>query len=145
MKRQEEEKMSSSKEIPESKKEILTEKRAEDEEKIKEILNAIGKNDITPAYTRRLKSKDTSKPGPILVELKDDAIRNPLLLAAKKLREKEEFRTIYISPDLTETERALDFELRKQRNEANSKLEENSPFRFGIRGNQIVKFKKQQI
>jgi hypothetical protein len=67
----------------------ITEKRAEDEEKIKEILNAIGKNDITPAYTRRLKSKDTSKPGPILVELKNDAIRNPLLLAAKKLRERK--------------------------------------------------------
>jgi hypothetical protein len=127
--------------VPESKKEIVTEKRPEDEEKIKEILSAVGKSDIVPAYSRRLKSKDTSKPGPILVELKDDATRNPLLLAAKKLREKENFKTVYISPDLTETERALDFELRKQRNEANSKLEASSSFRFGVRGNQIVKLK----
>ena len=130
--------------VPESKKEILTDKRAEDESNIKKILNTIGKSEIAPVYSRRLKSKDTNKPGPILVEFEDAAIRNPILLAAKKLREVEEYKTVYISPDLTETERALDYELRRQRNEANSKLEANSPFRYGIRGNQIIRFKKLQ-
>ncbi len=129
--------------VPESKKEILADKKAEDEAKINEILSTIGKSDIKPAYSRRLRSKDQSKPGPILVELKEEANRNPLLLAAKKLRDSNIFKSVYLSPDLTETERALDYELRKQRNEANNGLSQDSPFRYGIRGNQIVKFKKQ--
>jgi hypothetical protein len=129
--------------VPESNKEIATERRAEDEVKLKEILAAIGKDEVTQAYSRRLKSKDTTRPGPILVELKEEANRNPLLLAAKKLREIETFKLVYISPDLTETERALYYELRKQRNEADRSLPTDSPFRYGIRGNQLVRFRKQ--
>lgn len=130
--------------VPESTKEVLTDKRAEDEQKIKEILEVIGKNEVKPAYSRRLRSKDSSKPGPILVELNESATRNPLLLAAKKLRETTNYKSVYISPDLTEAERKLDYELRKERNDLNSKLEENSPFRHVIRGNQIIKLKIKQ-
>ena len=95
-------------------------------------------------YVRRLKSKDTNKPNPIIVELSDVSFRNPLLLEAKRLREKEGYISIYNSPDLTKAQRSLDYDLRKKRNEANSTLEEDSPFRFGIRGNQLVKIKTQQ-
>jgi len=52
-----------------------------------------------------LKSKDSSKPAPIFVELADVGISNPVLLAAKKLRDLEDFKLIYISPDLIEAER----------------------------------------
>ena len=93
---------------------------------------------------RRLKSKDTNKPGPIIIELSDVCFRNPLLLAAKRLREKEAYKSIYISPDLTEAQRSLDYDLRKKRNEANSTLAEDSPFQYGIRGDQLVKITTQQ-
>ena len=78
-------------------------------------------------YARRLKSKDTTKPGPIIIELSDVSFRNPLLLAAKRLREKG-YKSIYISPDLTEAQRSLDYDLRKTRNEANSTLAKTPPF-----------------
>jgi hypothetical protein len=128
--------------IPESDKVVLTEKRTEDEQKIGEILTFIGKSDVKPVYSRRLRSKDESKPGPILVELNDTSLRNPLLLAAKKLRTSDDHKQIYISPDLTEAERQLDYKLRQERNKMNATLAPDSPFRYGIRGNQIQRFKK---
>ena len=67
--------------VTESARENLTDKRADDDAKIKEIFKTVGKEDIAPIYFRWLRSKDTSKPGPILVELTDVALRNPLLLA----------------------------------------------------------------
>jgi hypothetical protein len=128
--------------VPESSKEVLTEKRAEDEQIIKGVLDSIGKSEIKPVYSRRLRSKDASKPGPILVELSDASLRNPVLLAARNLRSNENYKTVYISPDLTEAERQLDYKLRQERNKLNSNLSADSPFRYGIRGNQIQRFKK---
>jgi hypothetical protein len=130
--------------IPESTSATLTDKKADDELKIKEILRVIDKPDISPVYSRRLKSKDSNKPGPVLVELSDTSLRNPVLLAAKKLREVDEYKSVYISPDLTEAERQLDYKLRQERNKLNAELGPDSPFRYGIRGNQVQRFKKQQ-
>jgi len=128
--------------VPESTKVVLTDKKAEDEQKIKEIFSFIEKSDVKPVYSRRLRSKDEAKPGPILVELGDVSLRNPVLLAAKKLRTSDDHKSIYISPDLTEAERQLDYQLRQERNKLNASLGHDSPFRYGIRGNQIQKFKK---
>ncbi|ESO08328.1 hypothetical protein HELRODRAFT_169137 [Helobdella robusta] len=91
--------------------------------------------DISVAYSKRLRSKDSTKPGPLLVDLSDAAIRNPVLLAAKKFREFDKFKSVYISPDLTEAERQLDYKFRQERNRLNAELGANSPFRYGIRGN----------
>lgn len=109
---------------------------------IEDLLKTIGKENVKPIHLRRFKSKNAAKPGPILLELSEGE-RNPLLLASKKLREKQDFKEVYICPDLTEAERLQDFELRKKRNDLNSKLDANSPFRYAIRGNEIVRFKKQ--
>lgn len=128
--------------VPESTKEILSEKKAEDEQQIKNVFEFIGKSEVKPVYSRRLRSKDMSKPGPILVELAESSLRNPILLAAKKLRSSDNHKSIYISPDLTEAERQLDYQLRQERNKLNSSLAVDSPFRYGIRGNQIQRFKK---
>ena len=130
--------------IPESEKEFLTDKKVDDGKKIKEIFNVIGKSNVSPVYVRRLKSKDTTKPGPIIVELGDVSFRNPLLIAAKKLRETEAYKSVCISPDLTEAQRSLDYDLRKKRNKANNIPAEDSPFRYGIRRNQLLKIKPQQ-
>ncbi|XP_065668576.1 uncharacterized protein LOC136088567 [Hydra vulgaris] len=130
--------------IPESTQTDFLNKRNEDEKKIADVFDFIGKADIKPVYTRRLRSKDKTKPGPILVELNEPSIRNPVLLAAKKLRNSIDHKQIYISPDLTEAERQLDLHLRQERNRLNANLETNSTFRYGICGNQLKKFKKNQ-
>lgn len=115
----------------------------EDKAKVNEILAAIGKQDVKPAYVRRLRSK-TSKPGPILVELQEESLRNPILVEARKLRSISHYSNVYISPDLTEAERQQDFALRTERNRLNNTRSESDPFWYGIRGNQIQKFKKKQ-
>jgi hypothetical protein len=125
--------------LPESIKSDLAEKRAEDEKKIKEILISFDKYEVKPVFSRRLNSKEPSKPGPILVELAEVSLRNPVLLAAKKLKTSKDHMDVYISPDLTEAERRLDFELRQERNKLNSQLGKEVPFRYGIRGNQLNK------
>ena len=127
--------------VPESTLVDFTDKKAEDMVKIKDILNKIEKSDVNPNYIRRLKSKDSAKPGPILVELSDSSIRNPVLLAAKKLRNFDNYKSVYNSPDLTEAERQMDYELRKERNRLNESNPTDSPFRYGIRGNQVQRFK----
>ena len=48
--------------VPESTKEVLSEKKADDECKFREIMHAIDKPDVKPMYLRRLRSKDSSKP-----------------------------------------------------------------------------------
>ena len=127
--------------IEESSKSIEKERKEDDKKAVTEICEKIGYS-INIDNINRLKSKNSSKPGPIIVYLSDLANRNQLLTLSKKLRHESGCENIYMSPDLTQVERALDFELRKKRNEANKALEENSPFRYAIRGNQVVKFKK---
>lgn len=131
--------------VPESGKEVMVERRKEDEKKIAEIMCKIGQDDVKPVFSRRLKSKDAQKPGPLLVELSDKSLRNPILLAAKKLKNYNEHERVYISPDLTEAERQLDFQLRQERNKLNAALGSESPFRYGIRGNQLQRFKKNTV
>jgi hypothetical protein len=67
-----------------------------------------------------------------------------LLLKAKKLRGHQDFDEIFISPDLTEAERLEDKELRMKRDELNKNRDPEAPFRYAIRGNQIVRFKSDQ-
>ena len=59
------------------------------------------------------------------------------------MKQKSGYESVYIAPDLTEAERMEDRNLRKQRDELNSKRNSGDPFRYAIRGNQIVKFKIQ--
>lgn len=126
--------------IPESK--VEEEEKVEDDKKtVEKILNDIGVN-IQTSYIKRLKSRKNDKPGPILLELKEAADRNVVLKAAQKLRENINTKAIFFNPDLTEAERLLDYQLRKERKNLNEKLDSSSPFRYGIRGNQIVKIKR---
>lgn len=131
--------------VEESKKETVAQKIEEDKLNVTNILKEIGKEGTVIKSVRRFKSKSPNKPGPILIEVTDLKERNKLLLASKALREKSVFKNVYLSPDLTEAERLLDYDLRKKRNELNNGLDANSPFRYAIRGNQVVRFKKQQI
>ncbi|ESO08348.1 hypothetical protein HELRODRAFT_169160 [Helobdella robusta] len=89
-----------------------------------------------------LDQKNPTKLVPLLVGLSDAAIRNPVLLATKKLIDFDKFKFVYVSPDLTEAERQLYYKLRQERNRLNAELGADLSFRYGIRGNQVQKFRK---
>jgi hypothetical protein len=121
---------------------IEVEKQVDDKKRVENIIRQTGAS-ATVTFIKRFKSK-TERPGPVLVGLSEAADRNPLLLKAKNLRNIEEFKNIYIAPDLTDAERMEDRNLRKRRDELNQQRAKGEPFRYAIRGNQIVKFRMQQ-
>ena len=128
--------------VTESTKESIEMKSKEDESKVNEIFKLINQENVIPKFVRRLRSK-TNKPGPILVELAENILRNTILASAKKLRSNVAHKYIYLSPDLTEAQRLHDFNLRTERNKMNQARPDNDPFWYGIRGNKIIKFKKK--
>ena len=75
--------------------------------------------------------------------LNEDSERNPLSAKSKLLREKQDYKEVFIFPDLTEAERMENYELRKKRDKMNGERIANLPYRYAIRGNGIVKFKIQ--
>lgn len=117
------------------------EKKQHDEGIVEKLLENIGCKE-EKAYVKRLRSKDPKKEAPILLELKNGVNRNLVLKSAQKLRDNKETKNIYFNPDLTQAQKLQDYNLRKERNDKNKDLPENSPFRYGIRGNQVVKIKK---
>lgn len=131
--------------LPESTRDSLGEKIDEDENKVDELFRKIKVNTNLIIKTRRFNSKQNSKyPAPILVELSSEKDKISVLAAAKSLRDLSEYKNVYINPDLTESQRAIQkelIELRKSKNEDEKR--NNQPFRWGIRGNQVRRFKLQ--
>ena len=115
-----------------------------DEQQLKRIFKEIGHQNAAVTYSKRLKTKNPSKFRPIVVEFKTKENRNDIISASKRLREKPEFKDVYINPDLTYVQRQFDKVLRKERDDKNAKLSTGSPFRWGIRGNQVVKVSNKQ-
>ena len=78
-----------------------------------------------------------------MVELATTEDKMNVLKKAKKIKGNAVFENVYINPDQNEAERKLTKELVKDRNEKNKILEKegklNQPFRYGIRGNGVVK------
>ena len=95
---------------------------------VNDILSEIGKSEVVPVYVKRLRAKNGENSGPIIVEFKEIYDRNSVLKSAKVLRTIEGYKKIYINPDLTESERIMDHELRTERNKLNGNLDQNSPF-----------------
>lgn len=129
--------------VPESTKKLEKERDEEDTKVVRNLFSQIGMSDIETTYIKRFKTRNKDKPAPILLDLKWEDDRNKVLKASFKLRENVKTKDIYFNPYLTEAEKLLDYELRKERNSLNSKLDANSPFRFGIRSSQIVKIKRK--
>ena len=66
-----------------------------------------------------------------------------ILKAAKNLGNSNMFKGIYTNPDLTEAERSLDKQLKFKRNELNiEEKSKNQLFRWGIRGDKVIRFAK---
>jgi hypothetical protein len=95
---------------------------------------------------RRVKTRNGKTP-PIVVEMKPgyfvkrEEPVNKILKNANKLKNTEKFKGVFLTPDLTLLEREVGKQLRDERNRLNTGLSETSKaiFRYGIRGNQVVK------
>ena len=80
---------------------------------------------------------------PVIVTLDANVNRNIVLGAARKLLSIQAYKGVYINPDMTEAQRYLDFQLRSERKRLNEEESSNmQPFRWGIRGENLRRFKK---
>ena len=95
----------------------------------------------------RINTKQTDKPKPLIVVLKDKEDRSKLLNLAKNLKKETDYKTVYICPDLTEARRMNFKRLLAERNQLNKDNKENEIF-YGIRGDRVeairIKDKKKQ-
>ena len=126
--------------IRESTKNDITEKKADDLVEIQKLTNDvyIDKDNIVRLF--RIKSK--SGVSPIIVEFKDSGIRNEFIK-----RTHRKFQDIYVNPDLTESQRNLDKQLREKCRKLNEplKLKENwsnVDEYYVIRNNEVIKIRK---
>ena len=139
--------------LPASKASSAEEKQKEDEKKVSNLFNSLnlGDNFYVKQVERvhRFKSHaDSNKIAPIQVTLKLDGTCHSLYnateiaKAAKCLKDNSEFRSVYINPDLTQSQQIYLKNLIKERTHKNNSLDlKTSEFRYGIRGDQVVKIK----
>ena len=78
--------------------------------------------------------------------LKDREARNKFLQAAKRLRDSNEFKSVFLGPDLTEAQRLKHKELVKIRDKKNEKMsnEEKDKKIWCIRDNEVVQLNKRK-
>jgi hypothetical protein len=129
--------------IPESNNLNELEKNNDDKKIINEIFEEIGKGNEKPIKIIRLKNKkDAKTPPPIIAVLPENCERNKVLLATRELRKNVNYTNVFINPDMTLAERQIDSQIRKERNKKNLlllEIEPNSPFRWCIRRNEVIK------
>ncbi len=112
------------------KKSIKTiEKEIEQDDKVvvKSIMEQLGINYNEVKQFKRLRRKIQSEnlnAETILVEFWSFDVKTYAIKNCKKLRQDNKFKGIYINPDRTENERTNDYQLRLERNERNSKLDQ---------------------
>ena len=126
--------------LKESEKENVTEKKNDDDELLKKVFWTIN---VQPSHLTmfRLKDKETSKPKPLVIVLKDKNERNKILAAARKLKGTE-YDKIFFSPDLTESQRLAFKELvaeRKKLNDERTEAQISQKIYYAIRDNKVVK------
>ena len=93
----------------------------------------------------RFRSSCASKPPPLLIKFTLVSVadtRNILLKHASKLKGSA-WSNVFLAPNLTLLERDYGRRLRKERDDMNIRRSESekATFRYGIRGNHVVKFK----
>jgi len=128
--------------LPSSSASEESERRKQDSDMCAKLFQAIGQSPRSIESVRRFSSKSESSPAPVLIKLASNINILDILASAKLLRNCSEFDKVYINADLTKAGRSLKSELRKQRDAKNKEEAENEqPFRWGIRGNEIKRFR----
>ena len=112
---------------------------ADDDHEMDKIFNALNINPSCIKFTRRFTTKTVgSRPPPILVQLMDERDKFRVLKEAKELRKMEEFKNVFINPDMTEAERILDKQMKEARYTINQRENSSaSGTRWGIRNSRF--------
>ena len=121
----------------------MNEKKEKDIKKVQDLFEAIGveKSAFLNVFRRTTRNKD--KPALIVVNLRYSEDRNIILKAAKQLKEINNYRNVFINPNLTVAQQNLAKKLRDIRREENAKLSKDSDHYFGIRNDRVVKIYKK--
>ena len=115
--------------IKESKKTEIEERNREDKTKIEELAEAIGVGlecgiEIEHRAGRKTE-ENAAKPLPLIVKINDEETRERLLKNARRLARNDEWKNVYISPDLTFKQREeARKEEKKLREEAEKRIEQ---------------------
>jgi hypothetical protein len=80
---------------------------------------------------------------PIIVEFRSKDTVTQALKSSKKLRENVEYRSVYINPDYTQSQREFNKRLVALKKEKNDALSQDARHYFGIRDNQVVRIEKR--
>ena len=113
--------------LAESEEEEAEARKMHDQRKILELVKEITvevKGDLEVKFRAGKKTED-GRPRPMIVKVNDEETRQKILTNARKLARKEEWKRVFVSPDLTwqQREEAREVE-RKLRAEAEKKTEE---------------------
>jgi hypothetical protein len=132
--------------LKESAKESITDKKSEDAQEINKILQVLSLENEKVEGGFRLNARDTSKPKPLVLVLKDRETRNKFLQAARKLKNSEDHKTVFLGPDLTEAQRLQYRELVKIRDENNEKMSREMKEKkiWCIRDNLVVQIDRRK-
>jgi hypothetical protein len=125
--------------IKESSKTTTEEKKIDDSLEIQQLLSQVSIPNEKVIRCYRIRSRDTQKPGPLIVEMEDKKTRNEFLKMSHR-----KFQNVYVNPDLTEAQRDLDKKLRDEMKQKNAKLDWDScAFYYRIRNNEVVQINKK--
>ena len=125
-------------------------KSQDDLTRVEQILTTCGMREVykdsgvKPIISvQRIKLNNPSsaeKPPPIIVKMTgfDYSVVPDILKNAKNLKNSE-WNGVFVAPDLTRLDREFGKRLRNERDKLNNDLGTSSPFRYGIRGRQVVK------
>jgi hypothetical protein len=118
-----------------------------DESSVLNLLTKINIDTSKVKFIRRFNknpnnNNNNNKPAPILVRLESPEIKGKVLFNAKNLINMNEFKGIFINPDLTPAERVLGKQMREERNRLNQiETRNNSEYRWRIRGGKFSKYR----
>ena len=124
----------------------LVQRIDEEKEMVEKMFSSIGMVSVIVKRVIRLRQKEqngTQRVAPVVVELENKETRNLVLKASKDLARVNEFKTIYVNADLTESERVLAKQLRDECKNKNNVNTEKDKCYFGIRGMRVIKLAKR--
>ena len=133
-------------ELPLSKAEDEAKRKADDRDRVFAIFKTTNAPvGIIDLELTRFKSSCASKPPPVLIKLTRVSVNDTIKIILKnaiKLKGSA-WSNVFLAPDLTLLEREYGRRFRKERDVMNIHRSESdkATFRYGIRGNQVVKVK----
>ena len=130
--------------LPASTETDFTQRIEEEKKNVADMFARIGLNVKIYKVIRLRQNGTNGRVAPVIIELENKENRNAVLKASKSLAKHNEYQSVYINADLTESERVLTKQLRmdcKSKNDANT---DKINSYFGIRGMRVVKLGKTQ-